>query len=317
MFNPEQFLRNLSERQEKRKTLNNKEYLQELSIKAQQMNNINRIDPYQFINLYGREAVMADLKWVKSRQAYFRTHDSETETWHKEVANILEAILHEQIEQNDYFGENVWTIKTCDYDDYRNHIDSLLEIRHPERRFANYSGLALDVTSASRLEALAKKIERIFNHIKRGQLAKIKYFQSDFLNIRGEKSNIPLFVVGCDVHHTEELAKLWGDGRARILAEHPIQIALLYQITRQAQIYWDYAKRNNQKEVADQYEEILKEFEAITQERQTIITDIKNRPESKEFLQTDIMLNNLEKILSEYDKYYQRPRSTTFYSRGK
>ena len=216
MFNPEQFLRNLSERQEKRKTLNNKEYLQELSIKAQEMNNINRIDPRQFINLYGRDAVIADLRWVKSRQAYFRTHDSETETWHKQVADILEAILHEQIEQNDYFGENVWTIKTCDYDDYRNHIDSLLEIRHPEPRFANYSGLALDVTSASRLEALAKKIERIFNHIKRGQLAKIKYFQSDFLNIRGEKSNIPLFVVGCDVHHTEELAKLWGAGRARI-----------------------------------------------------------------------------------------------------
>jgi len=96
MFNPEQFLRNLSERQEKRKTLNNKEYLQELSIKAQEMNNINRIDPRQFINLYGRDAVIADLRWVKSRQAYFRTHDSETETWHKQVADILEAILHEQ-----------------------------------------------------------------------------------------------------------------------------------------------------------------------------------------------------------------------------
>lgn len=71
MFNPEQFLRNLSERQE-RKTLNNKEYLQELSIKAQEMNNINRIDPRQFINLYGRDAVIADLRWVKSRQAYFQ-----------------------------------------------------------------------------------------------------------------------------------------------------------------------------------------------------------------------------------------------------
>ncbi|HPL83606.1 MAG TPA: hypothetical protein PK757_02095 [bacterium] len=317
MFNPEQFWQTLPERSEKRKTLNNENYRQGVLKKAREAINIDRINPYNFVDLYGQEAVAADIKWTKERQAYFQTHNSESEIWHKEVADILEAILHEQIEQNNYFGDRVWTIKTCDYDDYYNHIDSLLEIRHPERRFANYSGLALDVTSASRLEALEKKIRRIFKCIQNGQLAKIKYFQSDFLNIRGEKSNIPLFVVGCDIHHTEELAKLWNDGRERILAQHPIQVALLEQITRQAKIYCDYAQRNNQTEVANQYQEILREFEAIIRERQPIITDIKKRPENQEFFQSDVMLNNLENILDKYDKYYQRPNSSPSHSRRK
>ena len=317
MFDPERYLQTLSERSEKRKTLNNENYRHKVLKKAREATKIDRINPYNFINLYGQEAVAADLKWTRERQAYFQDHNSESEIWHKEVADILEAILHQQIEQNNYFGEHVWTIKTCDYDDYHNHIDSLLEIRHPERRFANYSGLALDVTSASRLGALEKKIRRIFRCIQRGQLAKIKYFQSDFLNIRGEKSNIPLFVVGCDVHHTEELARLWDDGSERILAQHPIQVALLDQITRQAKIYYDYAQRNNQTEVANQYQEILREFEAIIRERQTIITDIRKRPENQEFFQTDIMLNNLDNILDKYDKYHQRPNSSPSDSRRK
>ncbi len=317
MFDPERYLQTLSERSEKRKTLNNENYRHKVLKKAREATKIDRINPYNFINLYGQEAVAADLKWTRERQAYFQDHNSESEIWHKEVADILEAILHQQIEQNNYFGEHVWTIKTCDYDDYHNHIDSLLEIRHPERRFANYSGLALDVTSASRLGALEKKIRRIFRCIQRGQLAKIKYFQSNFLNIRGEKSNIPLFVVGCDIHHTEELARLWDDGSEHILAQHPIQVALLDQITRQAKIYYDYAQRNNQTEVANQYQEILREFEAIIRERQTIITDIRKRPENQEFFQTDIMLNNLDNILDKYDKYYQRPSSSPSDSRRK
>jgi len=317
MFDPERYLQTLPERSEKRKTLNNENYRHKVLKKAREATKIDRINPYNFINLYGQEAVAADLKWTRERQAYFQDHNSESEIWHKEVADILEAILHQQIEQNNYFGEHVWTIKTCDYDDYHNHIDSLLEIRHPERRFANYSGLALDVTSASRLGALEKKIRRIFRCIQRGQLAKIKYFQSNFLNIRGEKSNIPLFVVGCDIHHTEELARLWDDGSEHILAQHPIQVALLDQITRQAKIYYDYAQRNNQTEVANQYQEILREFEAIIRERQTIITDIRKRPENQEFFQTDIMLNNLDNILDKYDKYHQRPNSSPSDSRRK
>lgn len=317
MFDPERYLQTLPERSEKRKTLNNENYRHKVLKKAREATKIDHINPYNFINLYGQEAVAADLKWTRERQAYFQDHNSESEIWHKEVADILEAILHQQIEQNNYFGEHVWTIKTCDYDDYRNHIDSLLEIRHPERRFANYSGLALDVTSASRLGALEKKIRRIFRCIQRGQLAKIKYFQSNFLNIRGEKSNIPLFVVGCDIHHTEELARLWDDGSEHILAQHPVQVALLDQITRQAKIYYDYAQRNNQTEVANQYQEILREFEAIIRERQTIITDIRKRPENQEFFQTDIMLNNLDNILDKYDKYHQRPNSSPSDSRRK
>lgn len=302
LFNPEQFLQRQAEKRKNNQNFNNDDYLNDLLTMANKANEIDRIDHNSFIDLYGKEAVEADTAWVKQQKELHQQKNTRSENWHKKVADILEAILHHQIEANDYFGENVWTIKTCEYDDFRNHIDSILEIRHPDQKSANYSGIALDVTSASQPNRLMNKINRILRKIKRGELAKIKYFQSDFLDIRGEKSNVPLFVIGCDLKHTEELAKLWYNDKQNTLAQHPIQVLLLEQIIQQAQLYRDYAQQNNQPTIAKIYQQILDEFTIITTERETIIKTIKNNPKNRDFFKNDYVATNLQTIIKQYDQ---------------
>lgn len=296
MFQSEQYF----QRRENNQNFNNEEYLNELLVMAAKANKIDRIAYKDFIDLYGQKTVKSDVDWVKQQKANHQEKNSPSEIWHKKVADILEAILHQQIEANNYFGENVWTIKTCSYDDFRNHIDSILEIRHPEQKSANYSGIALDVTSASHPDRLAKKVNRILDKIKRGELAKIKYFQSEFLNIRGEKSNVPLFVIGCDLKHTEELARLWHNDKQHALAEHPIQVLLLKQIIQQAQLYHDYAKKVNQPEIATIYQQILDEFTAIATERQPMIKQISQNSNNQQFFEDDIVSTNLKEIIQNY-----------------
>jgi hypothetical protein len=302
LFNPERFLQQQAEKKENNQNFNNKHYLDELLEMAQKANEIDRIEHDDFIDLYGQEAVKTDTDWVEQQKDLHQQKNSPSEIWHKKVADILEAILHHQIEANNYFGGNVWTIKTCDYDDFRNHIDSILEIRHPDQKSANYSGIALDVTSASQPSRLMNKVNRILSKIKQGKLAKIKYFQSDFLNIRGEKSNVPLFVIGCDLKHTEELAKLWYNDQQKTLAQHPIQVLLLKQITQQAQLYRDYAQQNNQPAIAEIYKQILDEFKTITTEREAIITEIEKNPKNRDFFHDDYVSTNLQAIIQQYDQ---------------
>ncbi|HNW20159.1 MAG TPA: hypothetical protein PLA53_01365 [bacterium] len=300
MFNPEQFLKRQAEKQESRQNFHNEDYLNQLLSMANAANKIDRIQYRDFVDLYGEEAVKKDISWVKQQKIEHQKKNSPSEIWHKKIADILEAIFHQQIEMNNYFGENVWTIKTCNYDDFYNHIDAILEIRNPDQKSANYSGVALDVTSASHPERLAKKVDRILEKIKRGELAKVKYFQSEFLNIRGEKSNVPLFVIGCDLKHTEELAKLWYNDKQRALAQHPIQVLLLNQIIQQAQLYRDYAKKANQAKIADIYQQILDEFTAIADERQPTIEQISQNPANRQFFTDDTVSANLEKIIQNY-----------------
>ena len=300
MFQPEQYLQRQTEKRENNQNFNNEEYLNELLVMAAKANKIDRIAYKDFVDLYGKKTVKSDVDWVKQQKANHQEKNSPSEIWHKKVADILEAILHQQIEANNYFGENVWTIKTCSYDDFRNHIDSILEIRHPEQKSANYSGIALDVTSASHPDRLTIKVKRILDKIKRGELAKIKYFQSEFLNIRGEKSNVPLFVIGCDLKHTEELARLWYNDKQHALAEHPIQVLLLKQIIQQAQLYHDYAKKVNQPEIATIYQQILDEFTAIATERQLMIKQISQNSNNQQFFEDDVVSTNLKEIIQNY-----------------
>jgi len=300
MFNPEQYLNRQAEKQDSRQNFHNENYLNQLLSMANEANKIDRIQYGDFVDLYGKEAVKNDVAWVKQQKAEHQRKNSPSEIWHKKIADVLEAILHQQIEANNYFGENVWTIKTCSYDDFRNHIDSILEIRHPEQKSANYSGIALDVTSASQPERLAKKVGRILEKIERGELAKIKYFQSEFLNIRGEKSNVPLFVIGCDLKHADELAKLWYNDKQRALAEHPIQVLMLKQIIQQAQLYRDYAQKINQPEIAAIYRQVLSEFEDIAVERQEMIQKISQDRANQQFFADDVVLGGLQEIIQNY-----------------
>jgi len=285
---------------EKKQSFRDKDFLRKLLERAEGINNIDKINPNDFRGLYGDEVVDRDLDWVKKQQQKHLERNSDSELWHKKVADILEAILHQQIENNNYFSERVHTIKTCEYDDFINHIDSILEITKPDQRIPDYSGIALDVTSASNPNSLSKKINRILDNIDNNNLAKIKYFQSEESSVRGELRDVPLFVIGCDLKHTEELAQLWIDNKMRALADHPIQVILLQQIIEQAQQFKKYAESIGQEEIAQIYGHILKDFLDIAKERQEILARINQDPEKKQFIREDTVTNNLKDIIRDY-----------------
>lgn len=307
MFNPENYLAKKAEKTAAQeadpqhyKCLTNRRYLDQLTEKAAQVSRLDRINPLEFADLYGENQVRADISQAQEWRQRYQENDTDQELWRKKTADVLEAILHQQIELNDYFGERVNTIKTCDFDDINNGVDTLLEIQHPEQKSANYSGIALDVTSAKRPEILDRKIKRILEKIQNGQLAKIKYFKSNHLHLRGEKSNIPLFVIGCDLKHTEELARLWFDGQQGALARHPIQVVLIKQIIHQATQFRDFAKSHHQGMIAEIYNQILEDFLAIEEERQETIQKISTDPKNQEFIQEDLVLNTLSTIVEKY-----------------
>lgn len=285
---------------EKKQSFKNEEYLNNLLDKAEATNNIDKINPDDFRDLYGNKTVDSDLNWAKRQQQKYLERNSDSELWHKKIADILEAILHQQIESNDYFGSQVNTIKTCEYDDYINHIDSILEIKKPDQRTPDYSGIALDVTSASNPNSLSKKINRILDSIDNNQLAKIKYFQSSNNSFRGELRDVPLFVIGCDLKHTEELAKLWSDNQMRALADHPIQSILLQQIIEQAKQFKNYAESIGQENIAEIYDHIWKDFLGIAQERSKVLTAINQDPQKRRYIEEDTVTNNLKDIIRDY-----------------
>ncbi len=281
-------------------TFKDNNFLNDLLEKARKTNRIDKINPKSFRDLYGAEVIDNDLNWVRQQKQKHLEQNSDSEIWHKKIADILEAILHDQIEKNDFFGPRVNTIKTCKYDDFINHIDSIIEISKPDQRIPDYSGVALDVTSASNPNSLSKKINRILNNISNNRLAKIKYFQSDESNIRGELRNVPLFVIGCDLKHTEELAQKWLDNDLRELADHPIQSILIKQIIEQAEQFRNYAESIGQEDIAEIYDQILKDFLEIKEEKQKVLDNINQDPKKRRYIEEDTVTNNLKDIIRDY-----------------
>ena len=94
LFNPEQFLQRQAEKRENNQNFNNEHYLNDLLAMANKANEIDRIEHEDFIDLYGKEAVEADIEWVKQQKTLHQQKNSPSENWHKKVADILEAILH-------------------------------------------------------------------------------------------------------------------------------------------------------------------------------------------------------------------------------
>jgi len=306
MFDPEDYwTRNVKDRNndvedENNQNFNNPTFVQLLLKKANKVKDVNRIDPIDFYDLYGKEAVDAELSWVAQQKAGQEKRNSSDENWHKDISQISETFFCKQFKISRWLGERVCVQRTSEYDDFMNGIDLIAEIRHPNQKSANYCGFALDITLAEDITTIARKIERIYQKIDDEKLPKIKYFKSDFLNIRGEKSNIPLFVIGCDLKHFEQLTKLWYNEKQDALSEHPEQIILLYQIIQQSQIFRDYARSKNKLEIADIYNQSLQEFMTIYQERREIIEKIKSNTNNKYFFANDIVSANIIRVLKDY-----------------
>ena len=81
---------------------------------------VDRIKETDFEDLYGEENVRKDLAEIERLEAKFETLPSKASV-------ILEAIIHEQSELNDWLGPEAHTLKTARYDDIKHGVDEVVE----------------------------------------------------------------------------------------------------------------------------------------------------------------------------------------------
>ena len=307
---------------EEQQNLNEPMFVEALLEKAKKFNETDRIQCSDFaapVGPYSPEKINNDIANTKKMNDNFNAKNSAQEKYYKKIADIMEAIFHHQIEGNDYFGPNAYTIKTCDYDDFRNHIDSIIEIRHEQpdgQKSANHFSVALDVTSSMKERVLKQKTNRILDKIRAGELANIEYFESKYLQYRGPKNDISLFVIGCDIRHLQKIAQLWYNDQQKTLARHPIQALLIEQIKQQAQFFCKYAKYYKQPKIAAIYQQVLDEFDTILAERSIALPKIYKNERDEEKLysekteqnfKNDAVWQGLQKIIKYETQKIGRP----------
>lgn len=259
MKNPEQAL--LSELSEKLKK-------EKLFAKTEEVLRENPpLNPENFRDLYGDENVNRDTEYVDRMEKKFRESISFESEQGRKIARALEVIIAEQIELSDWLGPDAVTIVSSRFDDIVNGVDLVAEFQNKEERKASHMALAVDVTSG---DDLSGKIERIKKEILRGELARVKYFESEFLGLRGELRDIPRVVVGIEQRTMGHLGELWLANDTKALAMHEAQKAILQEIRAELGAFAAYARQAERLAGPDRQERSKKVVEVYERALQTV-----------------------------------------------
>src|SRR3989344_1795704 len=186
-----------------------------------------------FVDLYGSERLSRDRRYVEQRERQFLERNSSETAKNAEWAKVFEAILHEHGEQSNWFGAEATTLKTSRYDDIINGVDELIEYQKEDSSLS-FLALAVDATYSHETRG---KLRRIKGEIDAGNLATIRYFAAENVDIKGELKNIPHVIVGTDRSTLLELSELWLQGKNGELAIHHIQFQILEEIISQCETF--------------------------------------------------------------------------------
>lgn len=223
------------------------------------------LSPEDFRGTYGDDVVDRDIAETARLEKKFYTDEA-----HKKYAEVMEAILCEQIEQSDWFGSEAATIKTSLYDDYTNGVDIVVEFENATRGLSHL-GLAVDVTFGK--DSIEKKFQRIRGEIQKGRLAEIKYFESENGRYKGTLQKLPRVIVGMERGMVIELAKMWIGSSSRTFGGHPVQKMLLTQIVEQLEYFRRYAKSYDQKDLVEVFSDEINVVQAILDTKKDIAMD--------------------------------------------
>lgn len=219
------------------------------------------MDPKNFIELYGEQNVAADLEATARLKATFE-HDNA-----KELADVLEAVIYEQIKENEWLGQNTDTIRPSEYDDLVNGVDLVAEFNDSET--SNHLALGIDVTFGS--DSMHKKFTRIRNEIHEDKLAVVKYYESH--GFKGSLTQRPRVVIGVEIETVLALTKLWMDRDTEKLRIHFVKKIILEEIVRQLRTFLVYARSINSKKAVRSYTIALNTVEKIIENSNQIPLD--------------------------------------------
>ncbi|MCX6762643.1 MAG: hypothetical protein NT093_02560 [Candidatus Moranbacteria bacterium] len=221
------------------------------------------IDMNQFRGLgedYSDSIVDFDIDEIKRLEGEF----AETARFRTGEAEILGKIFEQIVLENfgKWIAENVSVQEASRFDDLKNGVDAVAEIKRPAE--TNYLALALDATHGNNV---TNKLARIRDQIKTGKMTEVKYYQSPDDSFRGKLLQVPRVVIGADKFKVMELAKLWVDGKEDELSAHPIQFQVLEEIILQLETFRGYALFCGKISVAETYKKQLDIFRKYQSEK--------------------------------------------------
>lgn len=214
------------------------------------------IDPQQFDN-FDPATIAKDVEYVRQMEALFTQEDKGDAQETRQLGLILEAIIHEQAELNNWLGEEVTTVKASRFDDIANGVDSIAEFNRDSG--ISYLALAIDVTHGDP----SKKLEKIRHEINAERLSEIKYFASSDGTFQGSLKKVPRVIVGADRNTIIALAQLWTENKKTDLAKHSIQLQLLDEIILQLQTFIKYSEIKGKSNIVEIYRKQLRLVESI------------------------------------------------------
>lgn len=225
------------------------------------------INPEEFADLYGAETVASDLAYVARREEEF-ARENARERHDTGPAKVAEAVLGDGIGLYDWMGPSAYFIVPSKYDDLANGIDGLVEFEEEKGR-ASHLGLALDATYRQDSES---KLYTIRDRILAGDAMRMKYFQSEALDMRGELTSLPRTVAAFDYQTIARIGELWLNKDKDGLAKDPVQFQLIEQLMAQCELF-EKVSGSERPNLRGKYEHGRELLKGIYRERQQEIED--------------------------------------------
>ncbi len=248
-----------------------------------------------FYDIYGEEDVKADLREVERLKKVFEEKNLEEDKETKKFATIFESIIHYHGEMSDWFGPNSFTYKSCEYDDFKNKVDEIVEVEDGSQENFSHLGLAIDVTTTG---SLYKKLAPIWDDLKKGNLGEVKYFNSK----EGGLKNLPRVVISADKREVEELMELWLEENKKELVSHPIQFHILDQIKIQLEKSKIWLKEKGENNLAEIFEDRLNLIDKILKEKQEVRGQLEKEGKMERqgsFSRLGIIEKNIDSLIEE------------------
>ena len=227
------------------------------------------IQPEDFGDVYDADEIRDDIQYVERIERRIEEQETSEQKKHKKLATVFEAIVHEHAELSEWFGPDAETIKPSRYDDIKNGVDTIAELKEGGKSVTHLA-MGIDVTFSVDAE---KKFKRIKQEIENGTLAEVKYFHSEYMEVRERLSNVPRVVIGADEKTIRELSTLWLEGRKKELGNHPIQFQILEEIADQLKVYKAYAETVGQPGLAAMYEKVMRSVRDIRKKKGMTMKD--------------------------------------------
>lgn len=247
----------------------------------------DQIDMNDFRDLYGDENIARDLQHVLTIKNNRHRRNSPQEKQSAKLADVVEAIMLEQAESNDWLGPDTEVIKTSEYDDLVNAIDGIVHFSEPGNQSSQLA-FGIDITYGHFLD---DKIRKIKTKIEAGNLAKIKYFKSERPDFRGEISGVPIFVIAIDKTTVKRLATLWDNREMKRLGTDQIQFQIIDEIINQAVRFQIYAEQLGQVKIAKTYAQVANKLAKIKEDKTKVLHDYQDR--DRGFIELERELNRL------------------------